>query len=83
MFQKFASLAGFCHCADQNENAGRQSNQVKQKNKRPEVQSESEQAVDDQIKREQDHSEFLHDGIFVLQPRADNQIRWNAFSELV
>ena len=64
MFRKFASSAGFCHCADENENAGRQPNEIEQENKSTEVQSESEQAIDDEIKREQDHSKFLHAPIF-------------------
>jgi len=63
MFRGFVSSAGLCHCPDKNENTGGESNQVEQENKRTEVQPKSEQTVDDQIKREQDHSEFLHDPI--------------------
>jgi rubrerythrin len=66
MFRESANLAGALQCSDEDQDAGRQSNQVNQKNKRTEIESESEETIDDQIEREQDHSEFFHAPIFVL-----------------
>src|SRR5437016_13184871 len=60
MFREFANSAGLRHCADENESTGRQSSKIEQENKWTEVQSESEQAIDDQIKREQYHSNSFH-----------------------
>jgi hypothetical protein len=66
MFRESENLAGAFHCTDEDQDAGRQSNQVNQKNKRTEIESESEETIDDQIEGEQDHSEFFHAPIFVL-----------------
>jgi hypothetical protein len=46
--------------SDQNENTGDQSNQINDVNERTEIESETKQAVDDDIESEQNHSEFLH-----------------------
>ena len=66
MFRESENLAGTLQCSDEDQDAGRQSNHVNQKNKRTEIESESEETIDDQIQREQDHSEFFHAPIFVL-----------------
>ena len=60
MFREFGRSAGAFQRANQNKNAGGQSDEINYENKSAEVQPESQQTVDDQIKREQNHSEFLH-----------------------
>jgi hypothetical protein len=51
---------GFYRCVEQDKSARDQSNQIEQENGRPEVQSESKEAVDDDVKSEQDHSDSFH-----------------------
>src|SRR5712691_251326 len=82
MFREFANSAGFCHCADENESTGRQSNKIEQENKWTEVQSESEQAIDDQIKREQYHSNSFHTRSSVVAAVLSGNPKATAFSNI-
>src|ERR1700704_4907785 len=66
MFLEFASSAGAFQCSKQNENAGHDRDDVKQHDKWPEVYPEPEQPIDNQIKGEQNHSDFLHVAIFAV-----------------
>ena len=66
MFRGFASSVGAFQRANQNKNTGREANQVKQKNKGTNVHAKTEQRIDNQKKREQNHSEFLHNLILVV-----------------
>jgi hypothetical protein len=50
--------------ADENQDTGDERDQVKHENKWTDVYSESEQRIDDQIKGEQNHSEFFHGAMF-------------------
>ena len=43
----------------QNKNAGSERHNIDEENSRPELQTEAEQAVEDQINREQNHTDVL------------------------
>src|SRR5438270_4679850 len=60
MFRKFASSAGAFQRTDQNKNAGREADHVKQENKRTNVHPEAEQRIDNQKECEENHSESFH-----------------------
>ena len=60
MFREFVSSAGAFQRTDQNKNAGREADYVKQENKGTNVHPEAEQRVDNQKECEQNHSKFLH-----------------------
>jgi hypothetical protein len=47
--------------ADENKNAGRQRDKIDQEEGRPERQAESEQAMEDQINREQKHADAFRE----------------------
>jgi hypothetical protein len=47
--------------ADQNKDAGGQRHKVEQENRRPELQAEAQQAVDDQVNRKQKHADVFGD----------------------
>ena len=60
MFRGSASSAGFCQRAEQNKSAGHQSDQIKQENGGPEIQSEPEQAIENDVDGEKDHPKSFH-----------------------
>jgi len=60
MFRKFAGSVGLCQGTKQNKSAGDQTDQIEQKNKWTQVQSESKQTVNNQVEREQDHADLFH-----------------------
>jgi hypothetical protein len=47
--------------ADENQDAGGQREDVKQKNSWPEIQTEPKQAIDDQVNRQQNHADVFCD----------------------
>jgi hypothetical protein len=66
MFQKFESLAGALCPSNQNENAGDQADQVNDEDEWAEIKSKAEQTIDNDVEREQQHSESFHAPIFAV-----------------
>src|ERR1700722_14717550 len=66
MFLEFPSSPGAFSGSKKKENARHERDDVKQHDKRPEVYPKPEQPIDNQIKGEQNHSDFLHVTIFAV-----------------
>lgn len=72
MFQKSESSAGALCPSNQNENAGDQADQVNDEDEWAEVKSKAEQTIDNDVEREQEHSESFHIRMFVSAQSEDN-----------
>jgi hypothetical protein len=73
MFHAFATSVGFYRCAEQDKSARNQTDQIKYKNKRTQIQSKSEEAVEEQVNSEQDHSDSFHVVVFWFFPVGCNR----------
>ena len=60
MLEEFVKSAGIFQCSKENENAANDRNNIKQHDQRSEVYPEPEQAIDNQIECQQNHSNFFH-----------------------